>query len=214
MKTVKFALISIMAIGVLAGFSSPALARTRVSVGIGFGFPLYHHHGFHHRYYGHYGRHYRPYWGPVIVGGGYWYDWEPSCYVETRPVIIERTPVIIERQPAVVQPPMVNENTFRDLRQKKSEFLKILQIGDRDNRIKAINELAGFSFDDKVRQAIEKVLFSDPDAELRLTAAQSLGKVKNHKALAALEKARVEDENADVRKAADESIKKIEGTAS
>lgn len=213
MKITKFALISVAAIVVLAGLSSTALARTHVSVGIGFAFPLYHH-GFHHHYYGHHDRHFRPYWGPVNVGGGYWYDWGPRCYIDSPPVIVERTPVVIQKQPIVVQPPAVNENTFRDLRQKKSELLKILQIGDRDNRIKAINELAGFSFDDKVRQAIEKVLFSDRDVELRLTAAQALGKVKNPKALAALEKARVEDENADVRKAADESINKIERTAS
>ncbi len=206
MKTARFALISIAMTGILAGFSSIALARTHVSVGIGFGFPLYHH-GYHHHYYG---RHFRPYWGPVIVGGGYWYDWGPSYYVDTPPVIVERTPVVIQKQPVVVQPPVVNENTFRDLRQKKSELLKILQIGDKDNRIKAINELAGFSYDDNVRQAIEKVLLSDPDAELRLTAAQALGEVKNAKAKPALEKARVEDENADVRKAADQSIKNIE----
>ena len=179
MKTTRFALISIVTTVILAGFSSPALARTHVSVGIGFSFPLYHH-DFHHHYYG---RHYRPYWGPVILGGGYWYDWGPSYYIDTPPVIVERTPIVIEKQPVVVQPKTVNENTFKDLRRKKSELLKILQIGDKDNRIKAINELAGFSYDDKVRQAIEKVLLSDPDVELRLTAAQTLGKVKNPKAL-------------------------------
>jgi HEAT repeat protein len=76
--------------------------------------------------------------------------------------------------------------------------------------MEAIRELAGFSFDDKVRYALENVLLSDPDAQLREEAARSFGKVNNTKALAALEKARVEDPSEDVRKEADESIKKLE----
>ena len=71
--------------------------------------------------------------------------------------------------------------------------------------------MAGFSFDDKVRYALENVLLSDSDAQLRKEAARSFGKVKNTKALAALEKARVEDSSEDVRKEADQSIKKLEG---
>jgi HEAT repeat protein len=87
----------------------------------------------------------------------------------------------------------------------------MLQMPDKEQRKQAIDELAGFSFDDNVRHALENVLLSDPDAQLRKEAAQSFGKVKNTKALAALEKARVEDPNEDVRKAADQTIKKLEG---
>jgi HEAT repeat protein len=71
-------------------------------------------------------------------------------------------------------------------------------------------ELAGFSFDDNIRQALEEVLLSDPDAELRQSAAQALGEVKNVKARPALEKARVQDPSEDVRRAADQAIKKLE----
>ena len=58
-----------------------------------------------------------------------------------------------------------------------------LQTPDKEQRKEAIKELAGFSFDDKVRQALENVLLSDPDPELRKEAAQAFGKVKNTKAL-------------------------------
>jgi HEAT repeat protein len=117
--------------------------------------------------------------------------------------------VVIEKQTTYAQPQGINENTFEDLRYKKTELLTMLDTGDKVQRNKAIKELAGFSFDDKVRQAIEKVLLSDPDPELRQSAAQALGEVKNIKAKPALEKARVEDSAADVRKAADGSIGKL-----
>jgi HEAT repeat protein len=109
-----------------------------------------------------------------------------------------------------VQPQRVNENTFEDLRYKKNELLTMLETGDKVQRNKSIKELAGFSFDDKVRQALEKVLFSDPDPELRQSAEQALGEVKNDKALPALEKARVQDPSEDVRREADQAIKKLE----
>jgi len=82
---------------------------------------------------------------------------------------------------------------------------------NKELRKEAIKELAGFSFDDNVRAALENVLLSDPDPELRKEAAQTFGKVKNTKALAVLEKARVEDSSEDVRKEANQSIKKILG---
>jgi HEAT repeat protein len=75
--------------------------------------------------------------------------------------------------------------------------------------MKAISELAGFSFDDKVREEMEKILLSDPDPELRKEAAKAFGKVVNEKALAVLEKARVSDPDIAVRQEADNSIKQI-----
>jgi HEAT repeat protein len=125
--------------------------------------------------------------------------------------------VVVERQTVVVQPKQVDKETqalFEALRYKKSELFKKLATGDKEQRREAIDELGGFSFDDGVRQALENVLLSDPDPELRQEVAQAFGEVKNTKALAALEKARVEDSSVDVRKAADKSIKKIEGAAS
>jgi hypothetical protein len=218
MKTVKFALVSIVTISVLTGLTNRASARSNVFVGIGVGNRGFHHgwrhHGFHRPHWG--WRHHHPYSSAVIIGGSWWWpDYYPDYYVvETAPVVIERAPVVIVKQTTYVQPQGVNENTFEDLRYKKNELLTMLETGDKDNRIKAINELAGFSFDDKVRQTLENVLLSGPDAELRQSAAQALGEVKNVKAKPALEKARVEDSDADVRKAADESIRKIESSVS
>jgi hypothetical protein len=175
-------------------------------------------------------RDYRPRRQTIILGGGYWYDRGPDYYVVTQPTIIERTPVVIERQtvvystsstssgqassPQVVQPQQFDESTLQlnmNLQYKKSELLKQLQMPNKELRKEAIKELAGFSFDDNVRAALENVLLSDPDPELRAEAAHSFGEVKNTNARAALEKARVEDPSVDVRKAADEAISSLNG---
>jgi HEAT repeat protein len=113
-----------------------------------------------------------------------------------------------------VQPQQFDESTLQlniNLQYKKSELLKQLQAPNKEQRREAIDELAGFSFDDNVRAALENVLLSDPDPELRAEAAHSFGEVKNTGARAALEKARVEDPSVDVRKAADEAISSLNG---
>jgi hypothetical protein len=228
MKAVKIAAITVVAVVLLIGTANVAMARSHVSIGVGIGFP-----GFYGGYYGggyygggysnHYGpwRHRYPYRSEIFIGGpiwgpGYYYpSYYPGYYVaDPPPVIVERPPVVIEQQPTTVQPQGVDENTqkvYKDLRYKKSELLRKLEIGDKDSQIQAIRDLAGFSFDDNVRQAIENVLSSNTDAQLRLEAAQSLGSVKNTKAVPALEKARVDDGDAGVRRAADAAIKNIEG---
>ncbi|MFZ0033996.1 MAG: HEAT repeat domain-containing protein [Sedimentisphaerales bacterium] len=227
MKTLRYMLIA--AIGLLIGLSSSALARPDVYIGVGIGDrPGFHRgfrpgYGFYHRpyYFGPSWRCSYPYRGTVIIGGGYWYDDGPDYYVVTQPTIIERTPVVIEKQtvvystssPQVVQPQQFDESTLQlnmSLQYKKSEFLKQLQTPDKEQRREAIAELAGFSFDDNVRNALQNILLSDPDPELRAEAAHSFGEVKNTNARAVLEKARVEDPSEDVRKAADEAIKSIE----
>ena len=96
-------------------------------------------------------------------------------------------------------------------RKKNSELLKILRIGDRERRVQAICDLAGFSCDDRVRKALEEVLLSDPDAELRKQVATAFGKTKNPSVVAALEKAKAEDSSREVRQAAYRSIIMIEG---
>jgi hypothetical protein len=182
-------------------------------------------------------RDYRPRRQTIIIGGC-WYDQGPDYYVVTQPVVVERPPVVIERQtvvystpstssgqaispqvvstssPQVVQPQQFDESTLQlnmNLQYKKSELLKQLQMPNKEQRREAIDELAGFSFDDNVRYALQNILLSDPDLELRAEAANAFGAVKNANARAALEKARVEDPSVDVRKAADEAIKSIEG---
>jgi hypothetical protein len=220
MKALRYTLIA--AVSLLIGLSNLALARPSVYIGVGIGGrPGFHSdyrddYRFSHypRYFGPSWRHYYPYRETIILGGGCWYDWGPDYYVVAPPVVVERPPVVIERQTVVVQPQQFDESTLQlniNLQYKKSELLKQLQMPDKELRREAIKELAGFSFDDNVRYALEKVLLSDPDPELRAEAAHSFGEVKNANARTALEKARVEDPSVDVRKEADNAIKNIEG---
>ncbi len=229
MKTTRFTLISIVVLGILIGQSNSALARTNVSMGVGVGFPGFYGgyragpYGYPHNY--HYwgpgwgGRYNYPYGRTIIVSGGYWYDWGPDYYVVDQP-IIESAPVVVENQtvvgstnsPQVVQPKRIDKETqalLKTLRYKRGVLLKQLKTGDKEQRMQAIKELAAFSFDDNVRQSLEKVLLSDPDPELRTEVANAFGEVKNVKAMAALEKARVEDADENVRKAADQAIKNL-----
>jgi hypothetical protein len=228
MKATKIAVIAAVAPVLLIGTTNAAMARTHVSVGVGIGYP-----GFYGGWYGHYGpyrRHYHPRSG-FFIGVG-WLIWWPDDYypyyypyyypgyyvVNPPPAVVVRPPVV-ENQPTTVQqnmvePQGVDENTLRlykNLWEKKSELLTKLHTGDRDSQIQAIRDLAGFSFDDNVRQAIENVLLTNTYAELRIGSAQSLGAVKNTKALPALEKARVDDAEAGIRRAADGAIRNIEG---
>ncbi len=227
MKAAKITLAAIVTFAVIVVVSNTVLARTNVSVGIGVGGP-----GFYPGWYGYYGagwggRHHRSHGSAVIIDGYWgWPGYYPSYYYPypdyyysdyyypgyyypaPPPPVVERPPVVVER-PAVVRP--VRESSdYSSLREKKSELLKVLMIGDKEHRINAINELAGYSFDDNVRLALEKVLLSDTDPELRVAAAEAFGEVKNPKAIPALENARVQDSVTDVRKAADLSIKKLQ----
>jgi len=235
MKTLRYILIA--AVSLLIGLSNAALARPSVYIGVGIGGRP----GFHGGSRADYGRgsyrtpprynycepgwgrrDYRPRRQTIILGGGYWYDCGPDYYVVAPPVVVERPPVVIERQtvvystssPQVVQPQQFDESTLQlniNLQYKKSELLKQLQAPNKEQRREAIDELAGFSFDDNVRYTLQNILLSDPDPELRAEAAHSFGEVKNTGARAALEKARVEDPSVDVRKAADEAIKSLNG---
>ena len=218
MKSLRFGLVVIVTLCTLIVLSDAALARTHVSVGIGVGYP-----GFYAGY-GH-GWGWRHHSHDSIFICGYWPVYEPYYYypgpgyyvVEPPPVVVQRPPVVVENPAPVVQPRTVDASTqklFNDLRNKKSELLHKLAIGDKAQRKNALNELTGFSFDDNVRQAIENVLLSDPDSELRIEAAHAFGEVKNNEALPALKKARVNDSDPGVRQEADNSISRIEGNAS
>ena len=223
MKALKFTLVkTIVAVSLLIGLSNAALARTSVHISSGGGYqhsrrsyrPRRHRVYRHNRRFRQPRRHYRPHRKTIILSGGYCYNQGLDYYVVAQPTVIRKTPVVIEKQTVVVQPQEFDESTLelnKKLQSKKNELLRMLETGDKEQRKEAIKELAGFSFDDKVRYALENVLLSDPDAQLRKEAARSFGKVKNTKALAALEKARVEDSSEDVRKEADQSIKKLGG---
>jgi hypothetical protein len=224
MKFVKIAGAAIVTAAVLIGTPNTAMARTHVSIGVGIGYP-----GFYGGYYHHYGpyrRHYYPrseffigVGGPIWWPGyyDYYYPYYPGYYVVEPPPAVVAPPPVVENQPTV-QPPAVapqgtDENTlklYKNLREKKGELMRKLEIGDKDSQIQAIRDLAGFSFDDNVRHAIENVLLTNTDAQLRIAAAQALGSVKNSKALPALEKARINDAEVSVRQAADNAIKNIQ----
>jgi hypothetical protein len=218
---------------------SPRRASARSRFYIGFGTSIGHGHSILHRghfpYYGLHGGYYgwldhdryrwmdrgrfrSSFWGwPSRPSGiSIWVD---DCWpVWVAPPVIVGAPRVITRRHVVVKPkqyeskPQYNPDTaklYAKLRNKKSELLKTLKIGDKANRIKAIAELAGYSFDDNVRKALEEILLKDPDPELRRQVAESLGKVKNRKVIPTLEKARVEDSDEGVRAEADQAIKKI-----
>lgn len=62
--------------------------------------------------------------------------------------------------------------------------------GSKEEKIEAIKNLVGFSFDKKVEIALTKILLTDADPDLRRQVAESLGKINNKAFLVALEVAR------------------------
>jgi hypothetical protein len=137
-----------------------------------------------------------------------------------RPPVVVKAPKVITKRRVIVEEPECygdvecDEDTarlFEEIRRKKSELLKKLKIGDKHKCKEAIRELAGFSFDDKVRLALEDVLLTDPDVELRIEVARAFGKTTNKKVLAALQKAEVYDPSMEVRQEAHKAILKIKG---
>jgi HEAT repeat protein len=125
-------------------------------------------------------------------------------------VVVER-PTVITKEYTYI--PRYDENTaklFQKLRSKKSELLARLRLGGKEQRISAIRELAGFSFDNKVREALADILLFDPDPELRKEGAKAFGSVKNTAAISALEKAREQDSDKQVRDEAAQAIRNIQ----
>lgn len=141
-------------------------------------------------------RNYRPYGNTIVFGSGFYYRTEPYYVVTTT------SPTIVEKRVIVVQPDRCDTST--------ELLLDRLAMGNKWQRLDAIEQLAELSSNDRVRKALENVLLSDPDPQLRKEVAHIFGVVRNINALPALEKARVEDSNEDVRKEADYAIEKIE----
>jgi hypothetical protein len=129
------------------------------------------------------------------------------------PVIVDCTPAAKVRTPSGVaaKAAAVDAQRREAMRKKKSEQLKILKTGDKENRIRAIHELAPFSFDNGIRRALEGVLLSDPDPEVRKEVAVSFGRTENRLVLAALTEAKEKDPVRDVRQAAYRAIVMIDG---
>jgi len=184
--------------------TTDALARNHGFVYIGVG-----HHYPHHYWHG--------YWYPppfYYVGSHYY--WRESYYPD---VIVERPAVIVRETAAPVQvyssPAVPDEQTlslFASIRNKKAELLKQLQSADKAERIKAIADLAGLTYDDQVKEKLKDILLKDPDPDLRREVANTFGKSKNDQLISILEGVRVSDDNKEVRQAADQAIKNVKGT--
>jgi hypothetical protein len=207
----------------------PKTASARVHFSISIGTPVFHHYpGFYQGcypyniWYGGYGfygpphfyRH-RPYYSS---GVGFWVGDCSPVFVGT-PVVVEVPTVITQRQ-VIVKPPQYDctpdcdgdtQILLKKLNNKKTELLETLKIGSKENRKKAISELAGFTCDDKVRVALENILLSDPDPELRKEIAIAFENAANKKSLSALEYAEANDSSREVRQAAYRAIIMIKG---
>jgi hypothetical protein len=215
----------------------PDAASARVNFNIGFGTSIGHHNrSLHIGYYPHYrlhGGYYRwPSRGQKVFGYRYFHGHRPwhssgvSIWIDglfpivIKPPIVVRSPKVITENQVVVEEPECQSKLegdkdtsklFERLRLRKGELLKKLRIGDKDKRKEAIQELAGFSFDNKVREALEIVLLSDPNPELRRQIAKSFGKTSNKQVLPALEQAEANDKDRKVREEAYKAIIKIRG---
>jgi len=210
MKTLKCILIMAVLLNLSILATADALARSHGFVYIGVG-----HHYPHHYWHG--------YWyPPPFYHAGYHYYWMgdyyPDVFVET-PVVVERPAVVVRETATPAQgyrfPAAPDEQTlilFASIRNKKAELIKQLQSADKTERVKAIADLAGLTYDDQVKEKLKDILLKDPDPDLRKEVANAFGKSKNDQLISILEGVRVGDDNKEVRQAADQAIKNIKGT--
>jgi len=166
------------------------------------------------------------------VGPSYYYHLRPhyssgvSVLIEDcRPMVIG-APVVIKAPKKSAKTGGVEEQTcwayrnvfnkgqdelFAELRTKKAGLVASLKAGAKPERLKAIRESAGFCFDREVRAAMEEILLSDSDGELRREVAAAFGRSSNKDVLVALERARAGDADKSVRAEAYRSIILIKG---
>ena len=237
MKMLRIRLAIVFILAMLLVGAIPAQARTRLYVGFGTSFGHRHsifHHGWHYPHYrlhgGYYswldhdrwhwmdrGRYHSSFWGWPSCSSGTSIWVHGSWPLYSTPVVVKR-PVVVKETHVVVAPVRTeyetmytpaNDGLYARLRNKKSELLKVVKIGDKAGRIRAITDLVGYSFDPNVKKALEEILLEDPDAELRKQVAQSLGKVKNKSYIPTLQKVKAEDSDQQVREQADKAIDKI-----
>jgi hypothetical protein len=199
MKTAKLAMLTI-----LAAF---LLSLTPAYTSVGFAGGHHGHHGHHHGHHGHHHSHYYssfaffidPFWVASLF--------YPPPVVYEPPVVYAPPTVVVTPPPAPV--PQVNYEGLEKIRLKKQNLLDQLKSPDKPQRLAAVIELAGFSFDDRVKAELENILLSDPDPAMRIAAAHAFASVKNKGALPTLQKVRITDPEQSVRKAADSAIDKI-----
>jgi len=205
-------------IGVVFVTAGPVSARVHFSIGLGTTFGCWHPHDawcgdwywhrYHHVGWPWYGYPHRPWCAPTV---GLWLGHRPSVVVET-PVVVTKKHVVVEHHvsgsptPAVPKTNVVSEAETR----RQGELLKVLRIGDTEDRVQSARELAGYR-DARARNALERALLADRDAQVRRTAAEVLAAFGDAKALPALREAQTRDSVRDVRQAAYKAIIMIEG---
>lgn len=211
MKASKIHLIAIASLFLLVFLPQTAMGRVNLSIGIGTTFGHHHGHYFgHYPYYGWYGGYYRPWWRHSHWPG-YYYPYGSSYWVHYSSPIVIGTPVRDKTEEEPPDNPRPGPPLSEQMRKEQGELLRVLRIGDKENRIAAIGELTAFYYDNKARVAIEQALLTDPEPEVRKEAATSLGRTSDPIATAALKTAKAKDPDRGVRQAAYRSIIMIEG---
>ncbi|MHC4352832.1 MAG: HEAT repeat domain-containing protein, partial [Planctomycetota bacterium] len=169
-----------------------------------------HHHGY---YYGHhyphhwwYGGYQRPWWRHSHWPGHY-YPSGSSFWIYSSPIVLGSR----SRAKASPENPTPKPQLSQRMRQEQGELLRILKIGDKQDRIAAGRELTAFYFDDKARAALEDALLKDPEPQVRKEIAASLGNTADARVTAALRLAKAKDPDRGVRQAAYRSLIMIEG---
>jgi len=184
----------------LVALAMPGMASARVRFSIGFGTVI----GPCHPGYGwHTWPH--PYWHDP------WYDCGPVVVVP--PVVVRERHVVVEAPRPPSPRPTIDtpEPLSQQQQQKRSELLKKLRIGDVNNRAQAVHELAPFANDDKVREALQRALLSDRDAQVRKAAAELFGRLQDKRTLPSLRQAYREDSSREVRQGAYKALIMMEG---
>ncbi len=145
----------------------------------------------------------------------YWYDPWYDCWpvVVARPVVVRERHVVVEApRPHAAQPSANQRQPLSEQQQqRRSELLRKLRIGDVNNRVQAVQELAPFANDDKVREALQRALSSDRDVQVRRAAAESFGRLQDKRTLPTLRRAYREDSSREVQQAAYKAIIMMEG---
>jgi hypothetical protein len=179
-----------------------SLTPTYTSVGFAGGHHggghYYHHRSYHGHYYGGFFFAFPLCWPEPVVYG------HPVVYA---PPVVCSPPVVCAPPPAAM--PQVNYNGLDQIRRKKENLLCQLKSSSKPEKLSAIIELAGFSFDERVKAELENILLFDPNPAMRIAAASAFAKVKNRGALPTLERVRVQDSDPAVRQAADDAIRQI-----
>jgi len=187
-----------------------AVARIHLSIGLGTSFGHYYpyYRGCGYGHYGWYGSYYGPWWRHSHWPEHYWPGSSFSVHYSS-PIVL--SPRVSVKAPAENPRPEPQPQLSQSMQAEQSELLKILRIGDKENRIAVIRELALLYFDDKARAALENALLTHADPEIRREVATSLGKTQDANVTAALRIAKAKDPDRGVRQAAYRSLIMIEG---